>query len=147
MGFVEANVGSAEQHNHCAGRRAKKNAHLPAAGERNKQKETEMTSKFTIAALAFAGFAAALSAPASAEQANTARVVAVRYSDLDLASDNGQRALERRIDIAAREVCGVNEVVTGTRFVASSARTCYAETLGNLTREVAARSDRTTQRG
>jgi len=106
-----------------------------------------MTSKLTLAAFAAAGFAAAISAPASAEQSDQTRVTAVRYSDLDLASESGQRAMQRRIELAAREVCGVDELATGTRIVSSSARTCYAQTLENLSREVAARTDRATQRG
>lgn len=50
-----------------------------------------------------------VAAPASAEQ------IAVPYSDLNLASEKGRNLLERRIDRAAREVCGVDEAITGTR--------------------------------
>ena len=112
-----------------------------------RKREPNMTSKLSIAAIAAAGFSLALSAPASAQQADQTRVAAVRYSDLDLASDQGQHALQRRIELAAREVCGVDELATGTRIVSSSARACYDATLQNLTREVAARTDRATQRG
>ena len=49
----------------------------------------------------------------------------VKYSDLNLATPEGQERLERRIDRAAREICEVDTVRTGTRVRSASARSCY----------------------
>lgn len=50
---------------------------------------------------------------------------AVRYADLDLTTESGQIALSRRIDRAAREVCGIDEKRTGSLLPASSAVECF----------------------
>lgn len=49
----------------------------------------------------------------------------VKYSDLDLATKEGQATLEQRIDKAAREICSVEEIRTGTRMRSSTTRSCY----------------------
>ena len=41
------------------------------------------------------------------------RSIDVQYSDLNLATPEGQKALERRIDKAAKQVCGADEARTG----------------------------------
>jgi UrcA family protein len=106
-----------------------------------------MTKTFTIAAIAASIAATGLAAPAFAGETGETRTTAVRYSDLDLDTAAGQRKLERRLELAARDVCGVDEVVTGSRLASSSSRACYTETLENLSREVAMRIDRAAQRG
>jgi UrcA family protein len=67
-----------------------------------------MTKAFQIAATAFLITAAAIkAAPAIAEPVEpTVNVSLVRTADLDLASERGQRALDARLVVAAREVCG-----------------------------------------
>lgn len=39
----------------------------------------------------------------------------VRYADLDLATPEGQKALDKRIDAEARDYCKVSAPTTGTR--------------------------------
>lgn len=60
--------------------------------------------------------------PAMAETVS----VPVRYSDLDLSSVDGQRALDRRIAFASRTICGSAEL---EREIARKARVkkCVAE--------------------
>lgn len=75
--------------------------------------------KTALIALAMTGSVLA-GAPASAEKAT------IPYEDLNLATAKGQRALEQRIDIAARKVCGFNDHITGTRVRPPGTRRCYA---------------------
>jgi UrcA family protein len=65
-----------------------------------------------------------------------AETVGVKYADLDLSTQAGQAKLERRIDSAAREACGM-EVVTG-RFTPSTAqRQCLEQTKASVHQQVA----------
>ncbi|WP_310496358.1 UrcA family protein [Sandarakinorhabdus sp.] len=58
----------------------------------------------TVGTVFFAGLClAAAAAPAAASE--THRTAVVSYSDLDLASQAGQKTLERRVRTAAKEVC------------------------------------------
>ncbi len=91
--------------------------------------------------------AAALSAAVLAAPAAAAPVVGVKYSDLNLATEAGQAALDARIDRAARDVCGVDEIRTGTRTPSSEARRCYKETKANVHKQVAERISRENNRG
>lgn len=67
---------------------------------------------------AVAAIACLHTAPAAAKS------VAVEYRDLDLTSEKGRKQLDRRINKAARQVCGVDEVTTGSRLKALSLQ-CY----------------------
>lgn len=82
------------------------------------------------------------SAPALAERItlndNGERTLAVRYDDLNLASDSGMRALQVRVAHAAKRVCAYNR---GTRELRAriEARNCvnrleaeFEERLGSL---------------
>ena len=51
----------------------------------------------------------------------------VNYADLNLKSEQGQKALERRIDKAARDFCGVGVGQTGSRVVPQGTRQCYQD--------------------
>ena len=94
--------------------------------------------KYTFAALA----ALSLSAPAAANAAEE-QTIMVEYKDLNLTSEKGQRILERRINTAAREVCGLNDVPTGSRIVRPESRACYAKAMsGAMTRYAALVADR-----
>lgn len=77
---------------------------------------------FGLAAIA----ATMLTAPAAAAPSE-AHSVAVPYDDLNLASDAGQVELDRRIDRAARQVCGMDREATGSRIRSPEARKCYRE--------------------
>lgn len=74
--------------------------------------------------IAMAG-AALLAAPAISAQEGEARTTGVAYSDLDLSTEDGRDELDRRIDKAAKEVCGADEVQVGSRMASRESRRCY----------------------
>ena len=90
--------------------------------------------KMIAAPFAIIAAAAALAsaAPAFAES------VAVEYKDLDLATQEGRAMLDRRLDAAARQVCGLDEVRTGTRIRSHAARQCYKDAKSQLAERIAA---------
>lgn len=61
----------------------------------------------------------------------------VTYADLNLASPEGQKALDARIDSAARKICQVDQVRTGTRLISPEARACYAKARASAKQQVA----------
>lgn len=81
-----------------------------------------MFSKTTIAA-ALMGLALTTT-PAFADEV---KHVQVMYKDLDLTTAAGQRALERRLNTAAREACGYSETVTGSHLPSARSRACYKQ--------------------
>ena len=91
--------------------------------------------------------AAALGAATLSSPALAGSEVNVRYSDLDLASANGQAQLERRIDAAARRACGVGEVQTGTILAKPKSRECIESTKAAVHKFIAERSTDNSQRG
>lgn len=96
--------------------------------------------KTTLATLAAAGLALS----ATAAQANH---ISVPYADLDLASAAGQQALDKRIDRAARTVCGYK--LEGKRTVReeSDARSCFATAKARAGEQFAAAADAATLGG
>ncbi|MCJ2187499.1 UrcA family protein [Novosphingobium beihaiensis] len=81
--------------------------------------------KNTMIAAAVAGLAlTAATAPAFAGETSKVRV---EYSDLDLTTAKGQRKLERRLDVAARNACGMDRTATGTRIPSTQSRVCYKQ--------------------
>lgn len=71
--------------------------------------------------------AAAAAATLAAASPVLASEVAVSYKDLDLTTPAGQSKLARRLDVAAREACGYDETITGTRLPARSTVECYRQ--------------------
>ncbi len=63
--------------------------------------------------------------PALAAALTETASVSVRHADLDLTTPAGQEVLERRIDTAARRLCRVGEVTTGTRIASPESAECY----------------------
>jgi UrcA family protein len=53
--------------------------------------------------------------------------VQVSFADLNLETAEGRDALEKRLDNAARQACGYDDVMTGTRVRSSHAKSCYAK--------------------
>ncbi len=49
----------------------------------------------------------------------------VPHKDLDLSTAKGQKALEQRIDTAARKYCGMDSIRTGSRARARGTIDCY----------------------
>ena len=88
---------------------------------------------FTAVIVVFS--AAAL--PASAAAQPTTRAHSVTYADLDLSTQAGLQALERRIVRAARTVCGMDEPATGTRLRSADVSACYDQAVGNTRAQIA----------
>jgi UrcA family protein len=89
----------------------------------------------TVALIATASLFAMTPGVVSAQTAP--RSVAVEFRDLDLATDKGQRTLERRIVRAARTVCGLDDQTTGTRLASPESTDCYRQALRNVRERVA----------
>lgn len=83
--------------------------------------------------------ATALFAPvtAGATQAAEPRSVSVTFSDLNLASEEGRAALNRRIERAAQEACSAANTQTSTR-VKTQYRACLAEARTSVGKKVEA---------
>jgi UrcA family protein len=94
----------------------------------------EDTMRLHSFALALATIGLAVPAAAAEDKAPT---VAVRYADLDLTSEAGQRQLDMRLERAAREVCGMDETMVGSHLRSTESRTCYREARRDLDREFA----------
>lgn len=86
-------------------------------------------------ALTAAAVLGAAATPAFAES------LSIPYQDLNLATAEGQKALDRRIDEAVRDFCGM-EPNTGSRISSTGSRRCYAETKKQVQTQFAAIVDR-----
>ena len=64
--------------------------------------------------------------------------VAVEYRDLNLANAQGQQALERRIDKAAKAVCQYDRAKTGSRMTNPKVEQCYRDAKKQATQQMAA---------
>ena len=93
--------------------------------------------KSTIVPLA-AACGLVLSASAAPAAAQTVSV-AVDYADLDLTSPQGQSALDKRIDRAARQICESGQQRTGTRIVDNGRiQACLSDVKARAATQVAA---------
>lgn len=97
-----------------------------------------------ILAAAALGAATAFAVPAAAEDAPSADV---KYADLDLTTSAGQAQLDRRVNSAARVVCGMDEVVVGTRLASREAQRCFTQAKTQIHQQVAAAVARGNSRG
>lgn len=61
-----------------------------------------------------------------------AKDVEVRYADLNLATVDGQKTLEKRIDRAAREACDYDNRTTGTRLRSNESIACYRKAMDDV---------------
>lgn len=89
-----------------------------------------------LIAMTAAAVLGAAATPAVAES------LSIPYKDLNLASAEGQKALDLRIESAVRKFCGMNETTTGSRIVSGESRQCYAETKKQAHEQFAAIVDR-----
>lgn len=96
--------------------------------------------KKTLAALAALSLTT-LSVSAQAQDAQ------VKFDDLNLATAKGQKMLDRRIDRAARSICGIDRQQTGTRMRDKGAAECYAEAKAKASAQVAALIERSAKGG
>lgn len=62
----------------------------------------------------------------------------VAYADLNLGTPEGQARLDQRIDAAAKTVCRVNEVRTGTRIRSPHVASCLANARASAQKQVSA---------
>jgi UrcA family protein len=92
-------------------------------------------------ALALATAPVALS-PAAAE---TGRI-GISYADLDLSTEEGRAALDRRIDDAARAMCG-RDVTTGTILAHGKSSRCVERAKASVHQTIAERVARDRNRG
>ena len=101
-----------------------------------------MKSRFEILASTIAPLAAACGlvlATSAAPLAAQVVSVDVAYADLDLTSPQGQSALAKRIDSAARHICGDGQQRSGTRIIDNAKmRVCVAEVKARAATQVAA---------
>ena len=74
----------------------------------------------------------------------SANSIEVRYDDLNLGSVSGQKALERRIESAARDVCEVDAQRTGSRIVPADVKKCHAAARASAKQQMAILVDRET---
>lgn len=91
-----------------------------------------------VPSIALALSAAAFTLPALPAAAADGQM-AVSYSDLNLTSEHGQRVLARRIDSAARAICKMDGIQTGTLLPNSQARACYERAKATATEQIAER--------
>ena len=88
--------------------------------------------------LAFAAAALGLVATPAFAGVEKAPTTSVAYADLNLGSVEGQKALDSRIDSAARKLCQMDRIRTGTRLISSEAKACYAKARASAKQQVAA---------
>lgn len=89
-------------------------------------------------ALATATIGLALSATPAFAGTGEARSQEISFAGLDLDTAEGQRMLDQRIERAAREVCGYDELSVGTRIRSNEARYCVAKARTTAKQQVAA---------
>jgi UrcA family protein len=93
-------------------------------------------------ALAAAGLAAAAATPslaaATSGEPATRMTLTVSAADLDLATPEGQRKLDNRVEKAVRTVCRITNQTTGTRIISRDALACLAKARRDARAQVAA---------
>lgn len=68
----------------------------------------------------------------------TTMTLSINTDDLDLDTQAGQKALDQRIERAARTVCRITSPTTGTRVMSHQARSCLAKARASAKTQVAA---------
>jgi len=104
--------------------------------------------KFSKIAVAATLSLAVIGTPALArEQRGEVAVSKVSYTDLDLSTAGGMNTLKSRLNLAAREVCGMNIKVSGSTLPTREARACYVKTRAGFAPQMAYLAGRQTRRG
>lgn len=91
---------------------------------------------WTLALAAASIGLAGITTPAMAGTTIT-KTMEVSYAGLNLNTVEGQKALEQRVEIAARRVCGYDSGLTSTRM-RTEARDCIAKARASANKQVAA---------
>lgn len=97
----------------------------------NLSRQSQRAALVTLTACLLVGTCGAVQANTSATDATSATV---SYRDLDLATDQGSRALYERINAAARRVCAVEDIRDLTAV--ASARECQQAAVSRAVHEV-----------
>ena len=97
-------------------------------------------------ALAAFGLAGAAITPALAGEVQR-MTISVETADLNLASEQGQKTLDQRVERAVRTVCRPNTATTGTRIPSQDAKACLLQARADARQQVAALTPRNQQRG
>lgn len=92
-----------------------------------------MKTRFALAA----SLAALLAAPVV-----HAETAAISLNDLDLSTAQGKAELDRRVHKAARDVCGMEDVMVGSRIIPAETRKCYKDALRQIKKSLAAVTDK-----
>jgi len=66
-----------------------------------------------------------------------AKSTSVEFRDLNLSTPEGQETLDRRINAAARQVCKISHVTTGTRVKSRGQSACLKHARKSATKQVA----------
>ncbi|MEL7187953.1 MAG: UrcA family protein [Pseudomonadota bacterium] len=88
-------------------------------------------------ALAAATFGLAISATPALAGPGQGETMKISTAGLDLATPEGQKMLDQRIERAAKSVCKVGDVRTGTRFKSREAKECLTKARASAKRQVA----------
>lgn len=97
-------------------------------------------------ALATLGLAGAAITPATAAEVER-MTVTVSTADINLASPEGQRMLDNRLEKAVRTVCRVTDINTGRRIMSQEVRQCLAKARADTRQQVAALTAKQQNRG
>lgn len=73
-----------------------------------------------------------------AAQPVLAETAAITFDDLDLKTAEGKAELDRRVEKAAKEICGYNEAAIGSRMASREAQMCMKDTQKQIKKSVAA---------
>lgn len=87
--------------------------------------------------LAFAAAAIGMVASPAFAGSDKAPTASVSIVGLDLATPEGQKMLDARINAAARNLCHVDRIRTGTRLKSSDSRACYQKARASAKQQVA----------
>ncbi len=63
----------------------------------------------------------------------------IEFRDLNLSTPEGQAVLDQRIDLAARKICRIDQVNTGTRIRSRDSQRCYKTAIKSAKAQVAER--------
>ncbi|WP_233994131.1 UrcA family protein [Porphyrobacter sp. AAP60] len=96
--------------------------------------------------MAAAGVAGAAISPAHAGNIDR-MTVNVPTADINLATVQGQKRLEQRLEKAVRTVCRTTSLTTGSRVLTQETRACLAKARSDVKQQVAALYSRNEQRG
>jgi len=90
-----------------------------------------------ILAIAAATLSLAVSASPALAGPDDLPTQTISTAGLDLNTPEGQRMLDQRIERAARSVCQVDDVPTGSRIRSMAARECLAKARASAQRQMA----------